>query len=105
MVLCGLCVACANLHFVNRAETAYQQGRYLEAAESLARHEKEVDELTRDKRARYGLYRGLALMELGDPAAGKRWLYYARDVELEEPTLNDRQRQELQAGLTALVEP
>lgn len=96
--------ACVRPSVVGRAETAYEQGRYLEAAESLARHEINLESLPHAKRARYGLYRGLALLELGDPEAGRRWLYDARDAELQEPTLDERQRRALKEGLT-LVRP
>lgn len=97
--------ACSDLTYVGRAQTAYEQGRYLEVAESLARHEPELERLPTSKRARYGLYRGLALIQLGDPEEGRRWLHYARDLELSEATLSERQRQALSAGLSGLHTP
>jgi len=101
----ALCPACSELSYVGRAETAYDQGRYLEVAESLARHEPDLDQLPMWKKARYGLYRGLALLQLGDPEEGRRWLHFARDVELKEATLTDDQRRALSAGLASLSTP
>ncbi len=97
--------ACSDLTYVGRAQTAYEQGRYLEVAESLSRREPELDRLPKSQRARYGLYRGLALIQLGDPEAGRRWLHYARDLELSEATLSEPQRQQLSAGLSGLNAP
>lgn len=102
LVLLG---ACSDLTYVGRAKTAYEDGRYLEVAEALARREPELDRLPNSQRARYGLYRGLALIQLGDPEEGRRWLHYARDLELSEATLSERQRQQLSAGLSGLNRP
>ena len=97
--------ACSELSYVGRAKVAYEEGRYLEVAESLAARERELDELPAWKKARYGLYRGLSLMQLGDPEEGRRWLHYARDVELREATLDEEQRQALSRGLSELNTP
>jgi hypothetical protein len=89
-------------HFDLRAERAYSEGRYLETAERLARHEPEVDALGAERQARYGLYRGLAQLRLGDHVAARRWLSYAYEVERRQPTLGANQRALLDAGWSEL---
>lgn len=67
--------------YVHRASAAYGEGRYLEVAEDLARHEKEIDRLSAPQRAQYGLYRGLSLLQLGDFEGSRLWLEYAYEIE------------------------
>jgi hypothetical protein len=95
---------CGTLSYVGRAEIAYDDGRYLEVAEDLARRETDLDNLSADKRVRYGVYRGLALLRLGDVDEAKRWLGYARNMQDKAPAaLDDKQRSQLAEGWSALV--
>ena len=99
----GLLAGCA-APWLSRAESAYDEGRYLEVAEDLARHEKEIDGMPDSQRARYGLYRGLALMKLGDHGGARRWLGYARDVQdKDDGALDDTQESRLEGGWTELA--
>ena len=84
--------------YVNRAESAYNEGRYLEVAEQLAVREAEVTELGQRDQLRYGLYRGLALMQLGQYEDAKPWLARARELEQSKPLLTPRQRGQLDRG-------
>ncbi len=85
-----------------RAEHAYSEGRYLETAERLSRYESDVPALGRARQARYGLYRGLANLRLGDHAEARRWLSYTYSVEKDAPTLAPGQRALLDAGWSEL---
>ncbi len=85
-----------------RAEHAYREGRYLETAERLQRYELDVPALAHSRQARYGLYRGLAHLRLGEHVAARRWLSYTYDIEKTSPTLAPPQRALLDAGWTEL---
>lgn len=88
---------------MNNAETAYGEGRYLEAAEDLAQHETEVGQLSPARRAQYGMYRGLSLLKLGELDAARRWLEYSMEVERMAPgSLAPHQRVQLDEGLLML---
>jgi hypothetical protein len=87
-----------NYAFDLRAETAYGEGRYLETAERLERHEPELARLGPVRQARYGLYRGLASLKLGDREAARRWLSYTRDREERRMRLSVEQRRKLELG-------
>jgi hypothetical protein len=91
--------ACEVNTYVGRAETAYSDGRYLEVAESLERHENDVPTLPADRQARYGVFRGLALLRLGDYEGAQRWLRWASEVEQQQPSLTSDQRKLLDTGL------
>jgi hypothetical protein len=79
-----LCLSgCAT--YIGRAKRAYVQGRYLEVSEDLGRHEEDVPYLSPVGQIDYGLYRGLALMSLGDAAGARRWLVFANQVEKDNP--------------------
>jgi hypothetical protein len=85
-----------------RAQDAYRDGRYLEAAENLARREAEVQSAPESQQALYGTYRGLALMQLGDYEGARRWMQFALDAEKRQPTLGLDVRRQLDAGWTEL---
>ena len=89
--------------YVQRAESAYHSGRYLEVAEVLAERETEIDGLTRAQRTRYGLYRGLALIQLGESKAAERWLRFAQMQQTAAPTLTPMQLKELQKGFESVA--
>ncbi len=86
--------------FVRRAEQAYSDGRYLEVAETLAEREDELAALSPRQQANYGLYRGLALLKLGDDAGARKWLIFSEQTERKTPgSLLIHQRQLLADGL------
>ncbi len=89
--------------YLGNARSAYQDGRYLEAAETLGEHEGEVAEMPLRKQADYGLYRGLSLMQLGDSAGAAEWLGFTATLEQKRPgTLRSEQLRQLEAGLAQL---
>lgn len=71
--------------YLGRAKKAYNEGRYLESAERLEKHERDVQELSPRKQIDYGIYRGLSLMMLGDYVGAEIWLTYAREVAAQAP--------------------
>ncbi len=103
LVLGGVLLTGACTVYVNRAESAYNEGRYLEVAEQLAKREAEVRQLGERDRARYGLYRGLALLKLGQYDDAKRWLGLAQEQKVKGTLLTKRQQHQLQLGLAAIV--
>ena len=103
LVLGGVLLTGACAVYVNRAESAYNEGRYLEVAEQLAKREAEVRQLGERDRARYGLYRGLALLKLGQYDDAKRWLGLAQEQKVSGTLLTKRQQHQLQLGLAAIV--
>jgi len=72
---------------VGRGTTLYQQRSYVEAAEVFERTQSRLVTMAAVDRARYGLYRGLSLMALGDLRGGERWLDYAEAQERAQPGL------------------
>lgn len=83
--------------YLGNAQRAYQEGRYLEAAENLGKHEADVVRLEPAKQANYGLYRGLSLLKLGDHDAASQWLGFAAEIEKKSPgSLQPAQRRELE---------
>jgi hypothetical protein len=92
--------------YVGHAKHAYQDGRYLEAAEKLGQHEADINDLAPRKQADYGIYFGLSLMMLGDHAGAYKWLSFASLVEQQQPgTLTPEQRVDLDRGLWMLSRP
>lgn len=81
-VLCGS--ACAS-NYVQRGTNLYADGNYIEAAEVFERTENRLPNLDASEQARYGLYRGLTLLVLGDLRGAHHWFSYARDVERKHP--------------------
>ena len=84
--------------FVKRAEHAYEQGRYLEVAEDLAAREPHLLRIPTNKQSMYGVYRGLALLKLGDYSGADQWLRYAYGIERDRATLAPHHRQRLDFG-------
>jgi hypothetical protein len=90
-------------HRVEQAESAYRDGRYLEAAEDLAEQEGQLEQLSLSDRAQYGLYRGLSLLKLGEIDGAQHWLQYSADVERTAPgSLAPYQRLQLDQGMMML---
>lgn len=92
---------------VARGHTLYSDGYYVEAAEVFERSERRLSEWPPEKRAAYGLYRGMTLLQLGDLQGARRWLAYAHWVAGEHPgalrseevALLDRSQQDLNLRL------
>ena len=82
---------------------AYDDGRYFEVAEALAAREDDMRDLPAWKRARYGVYRGLALLRLGEYDDAEAWLIYARDLDDAHQTLASHQRKRLEEGLAEIA--
>ena len=72
---------------LGRGTTLYQQQSYIEAAEVFERTQSRLASMDPEERARYGLYRGLTLMALGDVRGAERWLDYAETQERTQPGL------------------
>ena len=90
--------------YLGSAQRAYDEGRYLEAAESLSSYEAKVVELPPAKQANYGLYRGLSLMMLGDHDDAGKWLDFAAAIEKKRPgSLMPAQRRELEVARAKLA--
>jgi len=84
-------------------ETVYQQGRYFEVAETLAEREDEVASLSLDQQARYCLYRGMALLHIGDRAGAEHWLCLCHALDRVTPArLSQPQQRLLAQGREAL---
>jgi tetratricopeptide (TPR) repeat protein len=87
-----LSVACGSA--VGRGTALYQQQNYIEAAEAFERTQGRLVTMQPDERARYGLYRGLTFMALGDWKGAERWLDYSEALQRTQPNLlpaNERQ--------------
>jgi hypothetical protein len=80
---------------VQRGTNLYADGRYIEAAEVFERTEDRLPEMSAADQARYGLYRGLTLLVLGDQRGAHQWFSYAQDVERRHPGSLGAQRQSL----------
>jgi tetratricopeptide (TPR) repeat protein len=90
--------------YVTRGRALYADGRYIEAAEVFERTEHRLlSDSTPSECARYGLYRGLTLLTLGDARNAHRWLAYAYNVERARPgSLDEDERSLLDDGWTKL---
>lgn len=86
--------------YVTRGRALYAEGRYIEAAEVFERTEHRLlNDSTPSECARYGLYRGLTLLTLGDARNAHRWLAYAYNVERARPgSLDEEERGMLDQG-------
>ena len=71
--------------YVNRGETLYREGRYIEAAEVFELTEAKLKASTSEVCAEYGLYRGLTYLKLDDLRSAHLWLAYAYGVEHRSP--------------------
>ena len=97
------CVLCCS-GYVTRGRALYADGRYIEAAEVFERTEHRLlSDSTPSECARYGLYRGLTLLTLGDSRNAHRWLAYAYNVERAKPgSLEEDERALLDDGWSQL---
>ena len=71
--------------YVNRGETLYREGRYIEAAELFELTEAKLKRSSSEICAEYGLYRGLTYLRLDDLRSAHLWLAYAYSVEQQLP--------------------
>lgn len=81
--------------YVSSARKAYGEGRYFEAEERLAAHERDVGRLPPSGQCDYALYRGLALLAVGDHAGAAQWLEIAREVTVRSPDALTAERKAL----------
>jgi hypothetical protein len=79
LVLVGLLSACASNN--DRGRVLFAEGRFIEAAEVFEHSELQLRELEPQEQTRYGLYRGMTLLRLGDLDGAAKWLHYARTAE------------------------
>ncbi len=89
---------------VSRGQALYADGYYVEAAEVFERNEKRLDEWPAEKRAAYGLYRSMTLLQLGDVSGAQRWIHYVHFVEGKTPGSLDSSEQVLLAQTEAKVD-
>jgi tetratricopeptide (TPR) repeat protein len=88
-LICIVITGCGSS--IGRGTTLYQQQSYIEAAEVFERTQSRLTMMDPVERARYGLYRGLTLMALGDLRGAERWLDYAEAQEHGQPGLLARE--------------
>lgn len=94
-------VSCTS--YLSDVEAVYLEGRYLEVAETLAQREDEVARLSLEQQARYCLYRGLALLHIGDRVGAEYWLCLCHALDtVTAAKLTPRQRQLLKEGRRVL---
>jgi tetratricopeptide (TPR) repeat protein len=72
---------------VGRGTSLYQQQNYIEAAEAFERTQGRLATMLPVERVRYGLYRGLTFMALGDWKGAERWLEYAEGLQRKQPNI------------------
>jgi hypothetical protein len=84
LVLVGLSSACASNN--DRGRALYADGRYIEAAELFEHSEPQLGDLESRERTRYGLYRGMTLLRLGDLDRAAKWLYFAQAAAARDPS-------------------
>jgi len=101
----ALCVGCAS-RYVTRGADLYAGGRYIEAAEVFERTEARLHEASTPDRARYGLYRGVTLLALGDTLRAGNWLTYSHDIVRAEPSaLSEEEGSMLTRAITLANRP
>jgi hypothetical protein len=89
---------------VSRGHALYADGYYVEAAEVFERNETKLGEWPPEKRAAYGLYRSMTLLELGDVAGAARWLHYCEWVQGQSPGSLDGEQLRLVAQMHAKLD-
>lgn len=80
---------------VQRGTNLYADGHYIEAAEVFERTEDRLPAMSTEEQARYGLYRGLTLLVLGDLRGAHQWFEFAGNIERQHPGALGKQRLEL----------
>ena len=79
-VACFAWLGCAP-SAVTRGADFYQQGRYIDADQLLEHNEALLASWSVTERARYGLYRGMTYLALGDLSMARRWLRYGATLD------------------------
>lgn len=77
---------------IQRGTNLYADGNYIEAAEIFERTEHRLPDMSMREQARYGLYRGLTLLVLGDLRGAHHWFAYAGNIERRHPGSLGQQR-------------
>ena len=77
---------------VQRGTNLYADGYFIEAAEVFERTEDRLPDMSTEEQARYGLYRGLTLLVLGDSRGAHHWFSYAGNIESQHPGALGQQR-------------
>jgi hypothetical protein len=98
---CLLFAGCARP--IERGQALYQDGRYVEAAETFELTEPRLAGMPADACATFGLYRGLTYLRLDDVASARKWLAYTYSIEQKSPgMLPPEQRHLLDRGWAEL---
>lgn len=85
--------------YVARGRRLYDEGRYIESAEVLARHERDLRAEPPRRQVEYATYRGLSMLVLGNYPEAHRWMQFAYDVERSYPgSLQPAWRRDLDQG-------
>lgn len=104
-VVCFTWLGCAR-STVTRGADFYQQGRYIDADQVFEHSEPQLPSWDTTERARYGLYRGLTYLALGDQPMARRWLRYGATLDATElDRLSADERQLLADSLRAVGGP
>jgi tetratricopeptide (TPR) repeat protein len=91
---------------LNRGANYYSERRYIDAAQVFEHAEPELVTYDDAQRARYGLYRGATLLELGDMGEAERWLMFGHQLAAEHPgALSDSERAALREALSSARAP
>jgi hypothetical protein len=87
---------------LNRGANYYSEGRYIDAAQLFEHTEPELRSYDVAQRARYGLYRGATLLQLGDTGEAQRWLLFSYQLAAREPgALSPSERVTLREALSS----
>lgn len=87
LALCAMCLALVGCggSSLNRGANYYSERRYIDAAQVFEHSEPELVAYDSAQRARYGLYRGATLLELGDMNEAERWLMFGYQLAAKNP--------------------
>lgn len=85
--------------YVARGRHLYHEGRYIESAEVLQRHEANLRAEPPPRQAEYATYRGLSMLVLGNYPEAHRWMQFAYEVERVHPgSMRPAWRRDLDRG-------
>lgn len=85
--------------YVARGRRLYHEGRYIESAEVLQRHERDLTAEPPKRQVEYATYRGLSMLVLGNYPEAHRWMQHAYNVERTHPgSLQPTWRRDLDQG-------
>jgi hypothetical protein len=103
LAACTLAAVLGCTSSVNRGAELYAQSSYIEAAEVFERTQGRLYQMDDADRARYGLYRGLTFLALGDMQGAERWLVYAQAQRRSLPAaLSEDEQALLRQGFNLL---